>query len=146
MAEQFKAKLDAAAAAVAEAGEQAALQQQELMAAALGDIEARVEAVSKREQVRTRARMLCDRVGPARCSSPSHIPAHTHAAQAVSKTSASLAREKSFMEAQEGVWKAGVCKLNVGGTLFTTTRTTLMADPTSMLAAMFSGRHVLQEM
>eukprot|EP00743_Colponemidia_sp_Colp-15_P003927 GILK01004236.1.p1 GENE.GILK01004236.1~~GILK01004236.1.p1 ORF type:complete len:297 (-),score=16.99 GILK01004236.1:301-1191(-) len=36
-----------------------------------------------------------------------------------------------------------VIRLNVGGTRFATSLRTLSADPTSMLAAMFSGRHTL---
>ena len=34
-----------------------------------------------------------------------------------------------------------IVKLNVGGQYFTTSRQTLISDPNSMLAAMFSGRH-----
>ena len=34
--------------------------------------------------------------------------------------------------------------VNVGGTLYTTRLSTLRKDPTSMLAAMFSGRHVIE--
>lgn len=35
-------------------------------------------------------------------------------------------------------------KLDIGGQLFATSLTTLSRDPTSMLAAMFSGRHQLK--
>ncbi len=40
-----------------------------------------------------------------------------------------------------GSGSSGVVKLNVGGTPFTTTLSTLTSEPDSMLGAMFSGRH-----
>lgn len=44
-------------------------------------------------------------------------------------------------EHQFGRW----VKLNVGGTIYRTTRSTLLKDPNSMLSAMFSGRHELEK-
>ena len=36
-----------------------------------------------------------------------------------------------------------IVELNVGGSLYTTRLSTLRKDPTSMLAVMFSGRHMI---
>ena len=36
-------------------------------------------------------------------------------------------------------------KLNVGGKIYQTTLSTLLKDPNSMLSAMFSGRHELNQ-
>ena len=47
------------------------------------------------------------------------------------------------MLANQGNFPA-IVKLNVGGQHFTTSLQTLARDPTSMLAAMFSGRHEVQ--
>lgn len=44
-------------------------------------------------------------------------------------------------EHQFGRW----VKLNVGGTIYRTTRSTLLKDPNSVLSAMFSGRHELEK-
>ncbi len=57
---------------------------------------------------------------------------------------AEMAREKEFVADQQLV-KAKKIKLNVGGTPYTTTLTTLRTDPSSMLAAMFSGRFPLEQ-
>ncbi len=46
---------------------------------------------------------------------------------------------KEFNKAQKDI-----ISLNVGGKTFSTTRKTLCVQPDSMLAAMFSGRHVLE--
>ena len=40
--------------------------------------------------------------------------------------------------------KSKKIKLDIGGTIFTTSLTTLQRDPNSLLAAMFSGRHELE--
>eukprot|EP01116_Phalansterium_solitarium_P021774 TRINITY_DN6924_c0_g1_i5.p1 TRINITY_DN6924_c0_g1~~TRINITY_DN6924_c0_g1_i5.p1 ORF type:complete len:374 (+),score=-6.71 TRINITY_DN6924_c0_g1_i5:474-1595(+) len=61
-------------------------------------------------------------------------------------------REQAFERASEFVAEANLqrlnrIKLNVGGTKFETSRSTLSSsfDPDSMLAAMFSGRHSLEK-
>ena len=60
----------------------------------------------------------------------------------VSEQKAGLAAEIASMTEASGRM-ADVITLNVGGTRFTTSRVTLMSEP-SMLEAMFSGRHSLQ--
>jgi hypothetical protein len=66
------------------------------------------------------------------------------------REAALAAREKRLAEL-EGPAKGDHLKANhkilldVGGRRFSTTRTTLAAEPSSMLAAMFSGRHQLQK-
>ena len=51
--------------------------------------------------------------------------------------------QSTMMLANQGNFPA-IVKLNVGGQHFTTSLQTLARDPTSMLAAMFSGRHEVQ--
>tara|TARA_B100000795_G_scaffold71282_1_gene50162 strand:- start:1467 stop:2420 length:954 start_codon:yes stop_codon:yes gene_type:complete len=60
---------------------------------------------------------------------------------ALSQQKQSLQREVELMEHAAGQLKE-VVKLNIGGTLFRTSRATLTATP-SMLATMFSGRHAV---
>jgi hypothetical protein len=55
-------------------------------------------------------------------------------------------QQKNFKEEELKVaqWKAAasdIVSLNVGGELFQTTRSTLTSEPSTMLEAMFSGRH-----
>lgn len=51
-------------------------------------------------------------------------------------------RQKCFHQMQkEEVFQDQFIKLNVGGTIYHTTLSTLLTDKDSMLAAMFSGRH-----
>jgi hypothetical protein len=62
----------------------------------------------------------------------------------VQGTEAALAAHHKF--AEELRLRAGSrVKLDVGGVHFTTSLTTLMTEPDSMLAAMFSGRHELEK-
>jgi hypothetical protein len=62
----------------------------------------------------------------------------------VQGTEAALAAHHKF--AEELRLRAGSrVKLDVGGVHFTTSLTTLMTEPESMLAAMFSGRHELEK-
>lgn len=61
----------------------------------------------------------------------------------VQQVEATLAEKEKF--AQELRVRAGTrVKLDVGGVFFTTSVTTLLSHPESMLAAMFSGRHELE--
>ena len=54
---------------------------------------------------------------------------------------ASLKQEKEIMTVYKVQQESGVVTLEVGGTIFKTTITTLTTKANSMLAAMFSGRH-----
>lgn len=63
---------------------------------------------------------------------------------AFKKTKADFEKTKIVVEGALEKFKSNV-KLNVGGYKFETTMTTLTSDKESMLAAMFSGRHELNE-
>ena len=60
----------------------------------------------------------------------------------VSKAQEKLNKEREMVK-EETLKNANQVKLNVGGTLFRTTISTLTACPDSMFSAMFSGRHEL---
>mmetsp|Transcript_61916 Transcript_61916/g.121607 ORF Transcript_61916/g.121607 Transcript_61916/m.121607 type:complete len:364 (+) Transcript_61916:247-1338(+) len=74
-----------------------------------------------------------------------------HMEDVYAKASETLVKERQNFEAEkakvfaENIKAKTKIKLDVGGTGYSTSRTTLTSLPGSMLEAMFSGRHVLEE-
>lgn len=69
---------------------------------------------------------------------------HQKAINRLATERAIFEEEKQQVSAMTGSLKSKI-KLDIGGTFYTTSRTTLTSVPGSMLDAMFSGRHILEE-
>jgi len=71
-----------------------------------------------------------------------NLALHQTAMEDVEAAKEELAQEKKAM-ADVMTFQHNRITLNVGGAMFTTSRTSLLSKPDSMLAAMFSGRHTM---